>query len=136
MDETTIAAPAWLPGDEACARVYNLVMIGTSWAEACAREGISYPLAQTRYRSRGFTSPRRSTPPPKGGWTAAYGRVYDRVLNGETTRDACRAEGVSGQSLRRFLFRTTTQAPAKLMSETRQAIRSQHKKSRRKAKSA
>ena len=132
MNETTIAAPApWLPGDEGCAKVYSLVLEGMPWAEACTRIGVTFHAAQSRYRARGLPSPRRSTPAPAGGWPAACQRVYDRVLLGETTRDACRAEGISLQSMRRFSLRSAIQTPARLMAETRQAIRSQHKKTRR-----
>ena len=133
MDEmtTTTAAAPWLPGDETCAKVYELVLGGMPWAEACALAGVSFHAAQSRYRARGLPSPRRSTPTPDCGWPAACQRVYDRVLMGETTRDACRAEGISLQSMRRFTLRNAIQTPARLMAETRQAIRSQHKKPRR-----
>lgn len=137
MDETTIAAPApWLPGDEECARVYSLVLGGMPWAEACAMSGVTFHAAQSRYRARGLPSPRRSTPVPAGGWPAACQRVYDRVLMGETTRDACRAESISLQSMRRFTLRSSIQTPARLMADTRQAIRAQHTKPRRRSANA
>ena len=133
----TKADPVWLPGDEECKKVYELVLSGATWYAACAEIGVIYTVAQQRYRLRGFASPRRSTPAPAGGWQAACQRAYERVIAGETTRDACQAEGISLQSIRRFTMRGAIKTPARLMTETRQAIRSQHKKPRaKKAKNA